>query len=165
MENISKHISYAEATNSATAQRHGISNVPGATELAAMRRVAGIVFEPLRATVGEPVRVSSFYRNPQVNALVGGSATSQHMKGEAMDIERFDKSNYSNAELFWIIRENFLFDQLIWEFGTEEEPDWVHVSLKTSGNRQQVLQAYKQSGVTKYRSFSLLKKIAEKKKK
>ena len=165
MENISKHISYAEATRSEAAQKQGITNIPDAASLTAMKRTAERVFEPLRTYIGEPIRINSFFRTPQVNTLIGGSATSQHMKGEAMDIGRFANSNYSNAEIFWFIRENLDFDQLIWEMGTDGEPDWVHVSLKPSGNRREVLQAYKSGGLTKYKIFNLLKKIVEKKKK
>ena len=157
MDNISKHISYTEATHSDTAKRHGISNTPNATELASMKRIAERVFEPLRAKIGEPIRINSFFRTQRVNTLIGGSATSQHMKGEAMDISRIG-TRYTNADLFWNIRDRLEFDQLIWEMGNDTEPDWIHVSLKASGNRRQVLQAYKASGVTKYKSFLLEKK-------
>jgi enolase len=165
MENISKHITYAEATRSEAAQQRGIANTPDTVSLSAMKRTAERIFEPLRSYIGEPIRVNSFFRTPQVNTLIGGSTSSQHMKGEAMDIGRFAGSGYSNAEIFWFIRENLEFDQLIWEMGTDGEPDWVHVSLKPSGNRREVLQAYKSSGITKYKIFTLLKKIVEKKKK
>ena len=159
MENISKHITYSEATRSETAVRYGVSNAPNATQLAAMRYIAGRVFEPLRVHVGEPVRVSSFFRSPSVNALIpGASTTSQHLKGEAIDICRFAGSRFTNADLFWYIRENLEFDQLIWEHGTNEEPEWIHVSLKTSGNRRQLLQAYKLGGATRYMDFNLKKK-------
>jgi hypothetical protein len=165
MQNITPNVTYAEATRSETAQKQGITNIPDAASLSAMKRTAERIFEPLRAYIGEPVRINSFFRTPQVNTLIGGSATSQHMKGEAMDIGRLAGSNYSNAELFWFIRENLEFDQLIWEHGTDTDPDWVHVSLKPSGNRREVLQAYKSSGITKYKIFNLLKLIVEKKKK
>ena len=159
MENISKNISYQEATRSDTAVRYGISNSPDATQLAAMKYTAERVFEPLRAQINEPVRVSSFFRAPRVNALIpGSSSTSQHLKGEAIDICRFAGSKYTNADLFWFIRDYLDFDQLIWEHGTETEPEWVHVSLKKSGNRREVLQAYRMSGLTKYKNFLLLKK-------
>ena len=161
MDNISRHITYAEAIRSATAARLGVSNTPSTEHIVAMKRIAERVFEPLRTYFGAPIEVGSFFRNPQVNAAIGGSATSQHMKGEAMDINKFAASNYTNAELFWYIKERLEFDQLIWEFGTESEPDWVHVSLKASNNRKQVLQAYKASGVTKYRTFNLVKKIKD----
>ena len=158
MENISKNITYAEAIYSATALSKGVSNVPNATELTAMRYVAANVFEPLRAAMGEPVKVNSFFRTPQVNALIGGASGSQHMKGEAMDIARQASSKYTNADLFWHIHDNLNYDQLIWEMGNDAEPEWVHVSLKPSGNRRQVLQAYKQSGLTKYKNFLIEKK-------
>jgi hypothetical protein len=165
MENISKHISYLEATRSETAQKQGIANNPDAVSLTAMKRIAERIFEPLRSYLGEPIRINSFFRTPQVNTLIGGSTSSQHMKGEAMDIGRFNGSNYNNAELFWFIREYLEFDQLIWEHGTDTEPGWIHVSFKPLGNRREVLQAYKSGGITKYKIFNLLKLLAEKKKK
>jgi len=158
MQNISKHITYAEATRSEAAAARGIANTPNDVHLTAMRYVAERVFEPMRAHFGEAIRINSFFRSQQVNALIGGAVTSQHMKGEAIDIGRYANSKYTLADLFWYIREHLVFDQLIWEHGTDSEPGWVHVSLKPSGNRREVLQAYKQSGLTKYKQFILEKK-------
>lgn len=131
MENISKHISYREATRSQEAQRYNKSNDPTEVQLTAMRELAERVFEPVREHFGVPIVVSSFFRSRQVNALIGGSENSQHCKGEAMDIDH----ETLNADIFHFIREKLEFDQLIWEFGNDVEPAWVHVSLKAKGSK------------------------------
>ena len=133
MNNISQHITYAEATRTSAKA----DNTPNAEQLAAMKLLAVNVFEPLRALVGRPILVTSMFRSAKVNQLKGGSATSQHCKGEAMDI----KLPGMNRSLFEIILNQLPFDQLIWEFGTDKEPAWVHVSYKATGNRKQVLRA------------------------
>ena len=163
MDNISKHISYSEATTSATAIKNGIDNTPTAQHLSAMKNVAAKVFEPLRTYIGEPIRIASFYRTAKLNPLIpGASTTSQHMVGEAIDIERYASSKYKNADLFAFIYQNLNFDQLIWEAGNDKEPDWVHVSLKASGTqRKQALQMYRVNGSSKYKEFSLWQSIKD----
>lgn len=155
MDNISEHITYAEATKSATASRLGLDNSPSARELASMKRIAARIFEPVRreVTKGMPLAVTSFYRSTDVNAAVGGSLTSQHSKGEAMDIDADIHGGCTNREVFEFIRDNLEFDQLIWEMGNDNTPDWVHVSLKASGNRRQVLRSFRQRGVTTYKKM------------
>ena len=142
MNNISQHITYAEATRTSAKA----DNTPNAEQLAAMKLLAVNVFEPLRALVGRPILVTSMFRSAKVNQLKGGSATSQHCKGEAMDI----KLPGMNRSLFEIILNQLPFDQLIWEFGTDKEPAWVHVSYKATGNRKQVLKAIRVNGKPKY---------------
>ena len=142
MNNISLHITYAEATRT-SAQA---DNTPNDEQIAAMKLLAVNVFEPLRALVGRPILVTSMFRSAKVNQLKGGSATSQHCKGEAMDI----KLPGMNRSLFEIILNQLPFDQLIWEFGTDKEPAWVHVSYKATGNRKQVLRAIWDHGKLKY---------------
>ena len=122
------------------------ANLPGEVELANMALLANKVFEPLRAAVGFPINITSFYRSPAVNKAVRGSATSQHVTGQAMDIKVPGK----NKLLFDTIRNTLQFDQLIWEFGNDLEPDWVHVSYKSRDNRRQVLRAKKVNGKTIY---------------
>lgn len=151
MKTISKHISWAEATRTST----GLPNAPGPQELLAMRHLASTVFEPLRAAIGEPILVTSFFRAPAVNRKVGGSATSQHVRGEAMDIRMSAGSKATNADLFRRILNHLPFDQLIWEFGTAHEPAWVHVSWRKQGpNRRQALRALKRNGRTTYVPFT-----------
>ena len=139
---ISNHITYNEATRTAT----GLENKPNAEQLANMVRIAENVFEPLRATLGRAIIITSFFRSSSVNAAVGGASTSQHCKGEAMDL----KVPGRNKSIFEIIRNQLDFDQLIWEHGSDIEPAWVHVSYKKTGNRKQVLRAVKVNGRTKY---------------
>ena len=148
---ISKHISDKEGVYSRTATRKGIKNKPTRTQREAMVIVAEEVFEPLRKWVGNKVKVNSFFRSPELNVAVGGSTSSQHCKGQAIDID--DTFGFkSNAEMFNWIRENLLFDQMIWEFGDDENPDWIHVSyIGVISNRNRCLKAYREKGSTKYK--------------
>lgn len=123
----------------------GLPNVPNTDEKIALKHLAENVLQPLRDLFRAPIIVTSGFRSEAVNRAVGGAPTSQHRKGEAADLDSMD-----NAELFLLIRKYTLFDQLIWEFGNDEQPDWVHVSYKTEGNRKEVLRSYKDKGVTKY---------------
>lgn len=137
---ISKHITLAEATKSHAAARLGIKNIPTNEHLANMKHLAESIFEPLRVHFGKPIAVSSFYRCKELNESVKGSMTSQHLTGEAIDIDAQIFGGLTNNQVFDWIKQNCKFDQLIWENGTVEEPDWVHVSLtKHRANRGQVL--------------------------
>lgn len=151
MENISKHITYQEATNSKKARELGLSNDPPPEVLSAMKLTAVMLFEPLRQIIGRPVGISSFYRSPEVNRAIGGSATSQHCKGEAIDIDG-EITGVDNGLIFETLR-LMDFDQLIWEFGTQDAPNWVHVSYRRQGNRRQVLRSVKQGTATRYVAF------------
>lgn len=135
--NISKYITLAEATTSQTAVRKNIPNIPNEKELENMKHVAVNVFDKVREHFGKPIRVSSFFRCLRLNNAVGGSKTSQHIKGMAIDMQ--GTNGLTNAEIFHYIKDNLEFDQLIWEYGTEQEPAWVHVSLSRGENRKQVL--------------------------
>lgn len=141
MTRISTNITLAEATKSQTALRLGISNNPTPEIIKAMELVAWQVFEPLRAWHRKPIGISSFYRSPELNKAIGGSKTSQHMKGQAIDIDADIFANgISNKDIYlWILR-NLDFDQLIWEYGNDENPAWVHVSyVSKEKNRHQIL--------------------------
>tara|TARA_R100001510_G_C7557662_1_gene138939 strand:+ start:162 stop:623 length:462 start_codon:yes stop_codon:yes gene_type:complete len=153
MNKISRHISYKEAVYSATAKRKGIENVPNDDQIYNMRKVADYIFEPLRLYVGGAIKITSFFRSPDLNTAIGGSAKSQHCKGQAIDIDDVfgHKTNY---EMFEYIRENLDFDQLIYEFGTNDNPDWVHVSyVSKKENRNRVLRAIRENGKTRYELF------------
>ena len=151
MENISKHISYKEATRSNTALRRGIENIPDVEELENMKLIAEEVFEPLRKWVGGPIKINSFYRSPELNVAIGGSKKSQHCHGQAIDIDD-TYGHRSNASMFKHIRYNMDYDQIIWEFGDDKNPAWVHVSyVSEEKNRHRCLQAYKENGKTKYK--------------
>ena len=147
---ISKHISYKEGVHSITAIRKGIDNEPNEEQLANMKLVAEKVFEPLRVFINGPIKVNSFFRSPDLNKAIGGSTKSQHCKGHAIDIDdTYGKA--TNAEMYWWIKENLDFDQMIWEFGNNDNPDWVHVSyVSPDKNRNRCLKAYREDGKTKY---------------
>ena len=151
---ISNNISYAEAIHSNTAKRKGIDNTPNPTQVENMRITAEKIFQPLREWVGGPIKINSFFRSPELNEAIGGSKTSQHCKGQAIDID--DVYGYkTNAEMYRWIKENLNFDQMIWEFGTDMNPNWVHISyVSEEDNRNRCLKAYKDDiGKTKYKTI------------
>ena len=154
MNRISKHITYKEATRSVTALRLGIENKPSEYELQNMELIAEKVFEPLREAVNGPIKINSFYRSEELNKAIGGSSRSQHCQGRAIDIDDF-YGYVSNSYMYYYIKDNLDFDQLIWEFGTDTNPDWVHVSyVDSDSNRKRCLLAYKEDGKTKYKDIS-----------
>ena len=150
MEKISKHDSYKEGVYSITAKRLGLNNDPNSFHLNNMRVIAEKVFEPLRMHVGGPIKINSFYRGPELNKAIGGSSKSQHCKGQAIDIDD-TYGNATNAEMYHWIKDNLNFDQMIWEFGDDNNPAWVHVSyVDDDNNRNRCLKAYRENGKTKY---------------
>ena len=147
---ISEHISYKEGVYSITATRKGIDNTPNNEQLTNMELVADEVFEPLRTYVGGPIKINSFFRCPELNTAIGGSSKSQHCKGQAIDIDD-TFGRMTNAEMYHWIKEHLDFDQMIWEFGNDDNPDWVHISyVAIDENRNRCLKAYKDKGKTKY---------------
>ena len=150
MKKISDHISFKEAVRSNTALRRGIENTPDEIQLDNMQLLAEKVFEPLRKWVGGPIKINSFFRSPELNTAIGGSKTSQHCKGQAMDIDDTFGVK-TNAEMYHWIKDNLNFDQMIWEFGDDKNPNWVHVSyVNDEDNRNRCLKAYREDGKTKY---------------
>ena len=147
---ISKHISYKEGVYSRTAIRRGIDNTPTEEHRNNMCIIAENIFEPLRSWVGGPIKINSFYRSPELNEAIGGSTKSQHCHGQAIDLDdTFGRA--TNAEMYEFIKENLDFDQMIWEFGDDNNPDWVHVSyVSKDKNRNRCLKAYKKNNKTKY---------------
>jgi hypothetical protein len=147
---LSTHLDLSEVIRSDSAKRNGISNMPTGEHIANFMLLAEKIFEPIREHFGVPIHISSGYRSKELNAKIGGSATSQHCKGQAVDIDMDGSTNgVSNADVFNFIKDNLPFDQLIWEFGNEDNPDWVHVSYVPNG-RKQILKAFKMNGATKY---------------
>ena len=147
---ISEHISYKEGVHSITATRLGVENIPNDEQLNSMELLAEKVFEPLREWVGGPIKVNSFFRGLKLNTAIGGAKSSQHMKGQAMDIDD-GFGHKTNAEMYHWIKENLDFDQLIWEFGDDDNPNWLHVSyVSPEKNRNRCLKAYKEQGRSKY---------------
>ena len=147
---ISKHISYKEGVYSNTATRKGIDNTPNDEQLANMELVAEEIFAPLRTYVGGPIKINSFFRSPELNTAIGGSSKSQHCKGQAIDIDD-TFGRVTNAEMYHWIKKYLKFDQMIWEFGNDDNPAWVHVSyVSEEKNRNRCLKAYKLGGKTAY---------------
>jgi hypothetical protein len=151
---ISDHITYAEAIHSNTAKRKGIDNTPSETQVEAMKLLAEKIFEPLREWVGGPIKVNSFFRSEALNESIGGASSSQHCKGQAIDIDDV-YGKKTNADMYHWIQTNLDYDQMIWEFGTDMQPNWIHVSyVSEEKNRNKCLKAYKEHGRTKYKVIS-----------
>jgi len=151
---ISDHITYAEAIHSNTAKRKGIDNTPSEVQVEAMKLLAKKIFEPLREWVGGPIKVNSFFRSEALNESIGGATTSQHCKGQAIDIDDV-YGKKTNADMYHWIQTNLDYDQMIWEFGTDMQPNWIHVSyVSEEKNRNKCLKAYKEHGRTKYKVIS-----------
>lgn len=148
---LSKNLSLAEVTRSATAKRLGIVNEPTEQHLENLKAVAEDVFQPIREEFMCPIFVSSGYRSEALNDAIKGSSRSQHCSGQALDLDADVYGVITNADVFHYILDNLDFDQLIWEYGTDENPDWVHVSYHKDGkNRLQVMKAVSVGGKTKY---------------
>ena len=147
---ISEHVSYREATHSATATRKDLDNTPNEEQIKNMKVVAEKLFEPLREWIGGPVKINSFFRGLPLNTAIGGAKSSQHMKGQAIDIDD-TYGHRSNASMFQHIRYNMDYDQIIWEFGDDKNPAWVHISyVSEEKNRHRCLKAVKKDGKTHY---------------
>ena len=153
MEKISKYVTYAEVTKSNQATALKLANIPNAEQLNNLRLVCVKIFDPLREHFGIPIGISSAYRSVDLNSKIGGSKSSQHCQGKALDIDGDMFGGISNKKIFEYIRKSCTFDQLIWEFGSENHPDWVHVSYNEGNNRKQVLRAVKIGGKTVYQPF------------
>lgn len=150
---LSKNLALAEMIISSEAKRKGISNIPTEEHIANMKKLAINVFQPIREHFNSPIYISSGYRSSSLNKAIKGSSSSQHCSGEAMDID-MDGTTISNAQIFNWIKNNLVFDQMIWEFGTDANPDWVHVSYESTGKqRKQILKAIKQNGKTSYINY------------
>lgn len=154
MKQISDHITYAEAVHSDFAKRLGIANAPNEEQLVCMRKLAECVFEPLRNHFGVPIYISSFFRSAVLNKAIKGSASSLHMKGEAIDIDADVYGKVTNKKMFDYIKDNLEFDQLILEnVGSDGTGGWVHVSYKNSGNRNQLLKMEIKNGKVTYTKY------------
>ena len=146
---LSKNLTLGEATKSHTAIKYGISNKPSGEHLSNLIQIANKIFQPVRDHFNEPIIVSSGYRSQALNDIIGGASGSQHSKGEALDLD----GSVDNFLIFEYIKNTLEFDQLIWEFGDDENPDWVHVSYKSENNRGEVLQAVRQNGKVIYKRW------------
>jgi len=150
---LSKNLSLAEMIISSEAKRRSISNMPSDNHLDNMKKLAINIFQPIRDHFKAPIHISSGYRSLALNKAIKGAISSQHCSGEAMDID-MDGTTITNAQIFNWIKDNLVFDQLIWEFGTDKNPDWVHVSYESTGKqRKQILKAIKKNGKTSYINY------------
>lgn len=143
----SKYFTLSELTASPTARRLGINNVPTADIIAALQRLVTNVLDPLREEWGAPIIVTSGYRSVKLNTIVGGARSSQHTYGQAADIRTVSDRPEDNRRLRdLLIHLHLPFDQLIDEY----DSDWLHVSHRAQGNRQQILSAKRIKGKTVY---------------
>ena len=150
---LSENLSLAEVIRSETAKRKGVSNMPTPEHIENFKLLATKIFQPIREHFGKPIHISSGYRSAALNKAIGGAASSQHCTGEAIDID-MDGTSITNAQIFNYIKDNLIWDQLIWEFGTKDNPDWVHVSYESTGKqRKQILVATKSGGKTVYTPY------------
>ena len=149
---VSAHFALAEFTRSESAKRHGVSNEPTPEHLENLKVLCEKVLEPIRMKFG-PINISSGYRSKTLNHYIGGSLNSQHCEAKAADIDMDGMGGASNTEIFNYIKDSLDFDQLIWEFGDNNKPDWIHVSYNAPKNRKQVLRALKVNGKTAYAPY------------
>jgi hypothetical protein len=153
MGDLSKYVNLSEVTTSVTAKRNGINNTPNETQKASLKLVCENLFDKVREHFNVPIFISSGFRCEKLNTLVGGSKTSQHRLGEALDIDADRYGGITNKQIFDYIKGNLHFDQMIWEFGTDQNPEWIHISYRAKGNRNSCLKAKKINGKTIYENI------------
>lgn len=153
MGDLSKYVNLSEVVTSVTAKRNGVDNTPNQAQKEALKLVCEMVFDKVREHFNVPIHIASGFRCEKLNTLVGGSKTSQHRVGEALDIDADRYGKITNKQIFDYIRQNLHFDQMIWEFGTNENPEWVHVSYRAKGNRNSCIRAKKVNGKTIYENI------------
>lgn len=154
---ISDNFYLSEFTKSNTAKANNIDNSPHQGHIYCIKALVNNILQPLRDGLGQPIFISSGYRSSELNELINGSKNSQHSKGQAVDIDQDNRnSKISNSDVFFYILDNLDFDQLIWEFGDDENPDWVHVSYNglNEKQRKEIIVAYKDNGKTKYKEYA-----------
>ena len=156
---LSKNLSLKEATKSDVAISNGIDNTPTPEEVEILKLTASKVFQPIRDHFGVKIKVTSMFRSASLNKKLRGSKTSSHMSCQAIDIdadafkETYTNTNgeevlLTNSLIFAYAVNNLEFDTVIWEFGDDNEPDWVHISYREGNNRTRVLRARRgKSGV------------------
>lgn len=150
---LSNNLSLSEVLVSQTAKRLGLSNEPTKEHLENLEVTASKIFQPVRDYFKVPIYVSSGYRSKELNKAIGGAKTSQHMKGEALDLDADVYGVITNSDIFNYIKDNLEFDQLIWEFGDDKNPNWVHVSFSEGKNRMKVMKALKGRNKTIYKLY------------
>ena len=152
---LTKNFSLDEMSKSMTAERLGIDNTPNDEIIKNLKLLCEKILQPLRDEIGSPIRVSSGYRSPALNTAIGGSSkTSDHIEGLAGDISNPSGDNKLLFDL--IIEMDLPFKQLIWEFGDDKQPQWIHVSVDPLQPKNEVLKAYKKDGRTKYERINII---------
>lgn len=150
---LSQHFDLSEFTRSESAKREGLDNTPTAEHLENIKILCEKVLEPIRLRFGS-INISSGYRGKLLNHFIGGAVNSDHCVGRAADIDMDDvATGVTNTEIFNYIKDNLDYDQLIWEFGNKEKPDWVHVGYRLNENRKQTLRATKVNGKSHYSPY------------
>ncbi len=153
-QQLSPNLSLKEVIKSNTAIKHGIDNSPNQEHYDNLVAIANKVFQPIREHFGVAIAVTSGYRSPDLNARIGGSSKSQHCHGQALDLDADVYGKITNKDIFNYIKDNLEYDQLIWEFGDDNNPDWVHVSYrKDGGNRNKNTRVVRISSVNKYQNY------------
>lgn len=151
---LSEHLDLAEVVKSDSAKRKGISNMPTPEHIENFKKLAVNVFEPIRKHFGVPIHISSGYRSKELNAVIGGAKNSDHLFGMALDLDQQGHSSgVTNKQVFDFIKDNLKFKQLIWEGGTKQEPDWVHVSYDEKNLKKEVLLATLVKGKMQYSKY------------
>jgi phosphoribosylaminoimidazole-succinocarboxamide synthase len=151
---LSEHLDLAEVVKSDSAKRRGISNMPTPEHIENFKKLAEKVFEPIRKHFGVPIHISSGYRSKELNAVIGGASNSDHCFGMALDLDQQGhKGGVTNKQVFDFIKDNLKFKQLIWEGGTKQEPDWVHVSYDEKNLKKEVLLATLVKGKMQYSKY------------
>lgn len=147
---LSKRLDLGEVTRSESAKREGIINMPTPEHYENLKVIAEKVFEPIREHFGVPILISSGYRSEALNVYIGGSRSSDHSKGRALDIDMDGSSSgVTNKMIFEFIKDNLDYDQLINEYDFA----WVHVGYRLNENRKQTLRANKVNGKTTYTAY------------
>lgn len=153
---IGKYLTLEECCKSATAIRLGIDNRPNQQQIIALQALATNVYDKVCEKFLLKIPVTSGFRSKALNdAISGSSGSSQHMRGEAFDLDLDGTMNgVTNAQVFNYIKQHLNFDQLIWEFGTDTNPDWVHVSYDVAGkNRKNVFKGFRANGKVHYKPY------------
>lgn len=150
---LSKNLYLGEVIKSQTAIQKGIKNEPTKEEIQNLKDIAENIFQPIRDHFKVPIGISSGYRSKKLNQIIGGSKTSEHMSGRALDIDADIYGGVTNKQIFDFIRKSLEFNQLIWEFGDDDNPDWVHVSFDKGNNKKRVLRAGRDKNGTFYKLY------------
>lgn len=149
--NLTKNFTLEELSNSSTAKRLGIDNIPNNEQVNNLRLLCEKVLQPIREKYGKPIIISSGFRCEKLNKAIGGSPTSEHRYGMAADFHSLSDTLSDNKALWDLIRTmNLNFGQLIYEYGSDSGPDWIHISYNEKNNRKQILRCKKLNGKASY---------------